>query len=47
VGNEAGVPMLSKLPYTSKLFKNTPKLKISKVYLLVTPRIVVHEEERR
>jgi hypothetical protein len=45
LGNEVGVPMLSKLPYTSRLFKNTPKLKISKVYLLVTPRIIDPDEE--
>jgi len=47
LGNEVGVPMLSKIPHVTKLFKNTREVRTSKVYLLVTPRIVVHEEELR
>ena len=40
-----GVPMLDKIPYTARLFKNPSRQRVEKVYLLITPRIVVEEEE--
>jgi general secretion pathway protein D len=44
--NEQGVPMLSKLPYVNRLFKNVGiGRETSSLMLMVTPRIVIQEEE--
>ena len=42
----AGVPILNKLPYISRLFKNTGVgRETDSLMLMVTPRIVILEEE--
>lgn len=44
--NMAGVPILNKLPYISRLFKNSGVgRETESLMLMVTPRIVIHEEE--
>jgi general secretion pathway protein D len=44
--NEAGVPMLSKLPYVNRLFKNVGiGRETQSLMLMVTPRIIIQEEE--
>lgn len=44
--NEQGVPMLSKLPYVNRLFKNVGiGRQTQSLMLMVTPRIVIQEEE--
>ena len=44
--NMAGVPILNKIPYLSRLFKNTGVgRETSSLMLMVTPRIVILEEE--
>lgn len=44
--NMAGVPILNKLPYISRLFKNSGVGRdTSSLMLLVTPRIIIQEEE--
>ncbi len=44
--NERGVPMLSKLPYISRLFKNVGiGREANTLMLMVTPRIIIQEEE--
>ncbi len=44
--NEAGVPFLSKIPYVSRLFRNTGVGRTSQsLMLMVTPRIIIQEEE--
>jgi type II secretory pathway component GspD/PulD (secretin) len=44
--NMAGVPILNKLPYISRLFKNTGVgRETESLMLMVTPRIIIHEEE--
>ena len=44
--NERGVPMLSKLPYVSRLFKNVGiGRQTQSLMLMVTPRIIIQEEE--
>jgi general secretion pathway protein D len=44
--NEQGVPMLSKLPYVSRLFKNVGIGRDTQsLMLMVTPRIIIQEEE--
>jgi type II secretory pathway component GspD/PulD (secretin) len=44
--NEYGPPTLSKLPYLSRLFKNTSYGRdASDLYLMVTPRIIINREE--
>jgi general secretion pathway protein D len=44
--NERGVPMLSKLPYVSRLFKNVGiGRNTQSLMLMVTPRIIIQEEE--
>lgn len=41
-----GVPVLSKLPYVNRLFKNTGPVKDEQsLLIMVTPRIVIEEEE--
>ncbi|HBH52044.1 MAG TPA: type II secretion system protein GspD, partial [Planctomycetaceae bacterium] len=42
----AGVPILNKIPYLSRLFKNTGVGRDAEsVMLMVTPRIIIQEEE--
>ena len=44
--NMAGVPILNKIPYLSRLFKNTGVgRETQSLMLMVTPRIVILEEE--
>ena len=44
--NIAGVPILNKLPYVSRLFKNSGVgRETESLLLMVTPRIIIHEEE--
>ncbi|QDT15886.1 type II secretion system protein GspD [Alienimonas californiensis] len=44
--NMAGVPILNKLPYVSRLFKNTGVARSTEsLMLMVTPRIIILEEE--
>jgi type II secretory pathway component GspD/PulD (secretin) len=44
--NMQGVPILNKIPYISRLFKNTGVgRETSSLMLLVTPRIIIQEEE--
>ncbi|MDA7951373.1 MAG: general secretion pathway protein GspD [Pirellulaceae bacterium] len=44
--NERGVPMLSKLPYINRLFKNVGIGRTTQsLMLMVTPRIIIQEEE--
>ncbi|MDG1894330.1 MAG: hypothetical protein P8J37_05430 [Fuerstiella sp.] len=44
--NMAGVPILNKIPYVSRLFKNSGVgRETESVMLMVTPRIIIHEEE--
>jgi general secretion pathway protein D len=44
--NMAGVPILNKIPYISRLFKNSGVgRETESLMLMVTPRIVIHEEE--
>ena len=44
--NMAGVPILNKIPYISRLFKNTGVgRETSSIMLMVTPRIIIQEEE--
>ena len=44
--NERGIPFLSKIPYVSRLFRNTGVGRTStSLMLMVTPRIIIQEEE--
>jgi general secretion pathway protein D len=44
--NEQGIPMLSKLPYVNRLFKNVGiGREAQSLMLMVTPRIIIQEEE--
>ncbi|MBM3968809.1 MAG: type II and III secretion system protein [Planctomycetes bacterium] len=44
--NMAGVPILNKIPYLSRLFKNTGVgRETQSLMMMVTPRIVILEEE--
>ena len=44
--NMAGVPILNKIPYISRLFKNSGVGRDTEsVMLMVTPRIIIQEEE--
>jgi type II secretory pathway component GspD/PulD (secretin) len=43
--NETGIPILTKLPYTHKLFRNAPEYRTTNLCILVTPKIIVVEEE--
>ena len=44
--SELGVPILSKIPYVSRLFRNvTTSRTASSLMLMVTPRIIIQEEE--
>jgi general secretion pathway protein D len=46
--NEEGVPMLSKLPYVNRLFKNVGiGRETQSLMLMVTPRIIIQEEEEQ
>ena len=42
----SGVPILNKIPYVSRLFKNTGVgRETESLMLMVTPRIIIQEEE--
>ena len=44
--NEFGVPILSKIPYVNRLFKNVGLGRTTdSLMLMVTPRIIIQEEE--
>jgi len=44
--NEFGVPLLSKLPYVNRLFKNVGIGRTTdSLMMMVTPRIIIQEEE--
>jgi general secretion pathway protein D len=44
--NERGVPMLSKVPYLNRLFKNVGiGRETQSLMMMVTPRIIIQEEE--
>lgn len=44
--NERGVPLLSKIPYVSRLFKNVGIGRTTQsLMMMVTPRIIIQEEE--
>ena len=44
--NEFGVPILSKVPYINRLFKNVGIARTTQsLMLMVTPRIIIQEEE--
>ena len=44
--NEAGVPLLSKVPYVNRLFKNVGiGRETDSLMMMVTPRIIIQEEE--
>ncbi|WP_235934773.1 general secretion pathway protein GspD [Candidatus Laterigemmans baculatus] len=44
--NEVGVPMLSKIPYVNRLFRNVGiGREATSLMLMVTPRIIIQEEE--
>ena len=44
--NEFGVPILSKLPYVNRLFKNVGiGRETQSLMMMVTPRIIIQEEE--
>jgi general secretion pathway protein D len=44
--NEFGVPLLNKLPYINRLFKNTSiGRETQSLMMMVTPRIIIQEEE--
>ncbi|MFV1968981.1 MAG: type II secretion system protein GspD, partial [Pirellulaceae bacterium] len=46
--NEEGIPMLSKLPYINRLFKNVGiGRETQSLMLMVTPRIIIQEEEEQ
>ncbi|MCA9250378.1 MAG: hypothetical protein KDA54_04530, partial [Phycisphaerales bacterium] len=44
--NERGVPVLSKVPYINRLFKNTAAIRDEQsLMLMVTPRIIIQDEK--
>ncbi|NQU25992.1 MAG: hypothetical protein HQ567_32290, partial [Candidatus Nealsonbacteria bacterium] len=44
--NEFGVPILSKVPYLKRLFKNVGiGRETQSLLMMVTPRIIIQEEE--
>ena len=44
--NERGIPILSKLPYINRLFKNVGiGRQADSLMMMVTPRIIIQEEE--
>ena len=46
--NERGVPILSKLPYINRLFKNVGiGREAQSLMMMVTPRIIIQEEESK
>lgn len=46
--NMAGVPILNKIPYISRLFKNTGVgRETESLMMMVTPRIIIQEEEEQ
>ena len=43
---ERGIPILSKLPYINRLFRNTAiGRETTSLMMMVTPRIIIQEEE--
>jgi general secretion pathway protein D len=47
-GIERGVPILNKVPYVNRLFRNAATIKDSQsLMLMVTPRIIIQEEEEQ
>ena len=45
---ERGVPILNKLPYISRLFKNVGiGREAQSLMMMVTPRIIIQEEEEQ
>jgi general secretion pathway protein D len=46
--NERGVPMLSKIPYVDRLFRNVGiGRETQSLMMMVTPRIIIQEEEEQ
>ena len=46
--NEFGPPMLSKIPYLDRLFKNVGYgREAESLMIMVTPRIIINEEEEQ
>ena len=46
--NEFGPPILSKIPYLSRLFKNVAYGREGQsLMIMVTPRIIINEEEEQ
>jgi type II secretory pathway component GspD/PulD (secretin) len=46
--NEYGPPVLSKIPYLSRLFRNTGYGRDAQsLMIMVTPRIIINDEEER
>ena len=46
IRNERGLPILSKLPYINRLFKNVGiGRSTNSLMMMVTPRIIIQEEE--
>jgi len=44
--SEAGVPILNKIPYLNRLFKNVGiSHETQSLMMMVTPRIIIQEEE--
>lgn len=43
----AEIPLVSKVPYVSRLFKTKQPVADDKILLLITPRIIVREEEEK
>ncbi len=44
--NEVGVPLLSKMPYINRLFRNVGIGRTTEsLMMMVTPRIIIQEEE--
>jgi len=44
--NERGIPLLSKLPYINRLFRNVGiGRQADSLMMMVTPRIIIQEEE--
>jgi general secretion pathway protein D len=40
-----GVPVLERIPYVSRLFKSVSYRRIETVFLMITPRVIIAEEE--
>jgi hypothetical protein len=42
---EQGIPVLDKIPYLSQLFKVNQQRPVERVFVMVTPRVLIVEEE--